>query len=169
MWQRLLDFCKNGRVMIIAFVATNFITFGVFKSLPHLDGLLIDLQFSYDKAEVLAILTSIGEAGRTSYVWGNLIDNVYPFAYGIFFIGFLYRFFPANKGALLALVPLALAIVDIFETAQIGVMVRNFPDIGETQAMVSSLFTSTKTVLKYASLLLVLVAGINAVHLKIRG
>ena len=159
MLKSYLNFVSKTWILWATFISFNLITFGIFKILPNLEGLLIDLQFSYDRAEVLTILGNIGSEGRTTYLWANLIDMIFPFFYGSFFAGFLYRFRTIEHLWSLALVPVLLAFVDIGENMQIRAMLSAYPNISETQAFVASLFTSTKQTLLYVTLTLFVITG----------
>jgi len=168
MLDRYLSFVSKTPVLWLTFLGLNLITFGIFKTLPNLEALLIDLQFSYDQAEVTAILTGIGAKGRASYLWANLIDMAFPFFYGSFFVGFLWRFRMHESLRLLALVPVMLAFVDWGENIQIRAMINAFPTISEAQAASASLFTSIKQVLLYVTLAMFVATGLTALVRKFR-
>ena len=142
------------------FILMNLTTFGLFKNLPNLGGLLVDLQFSYSHEQLILILTEIGEKGRATYLWANLVDMVFPVFYSSFFAGFLYRFRIREGLWLLALIPILLAFVDWGENIQIRAMLQAFPDISEEQTRTASLFTSIKQVLVNITLGLFMLVGI---------
>jgi len=168
MLNRYLEFVAKTRILWITFLGFNLITFGIFKNLPNLEGLLIDLQFSYDQAEVMTILGGIGAEGRATYLWANLIDMVFPFFYSGFFAGFLYRFRMRDSLWSLALVPLLLAFVDWGENIQIRLMLKAFPDISENLVATSSLFTSVKQSLLYVTLILFTLTGLAVLQKKLK-
>jgi hypothetical protein len=169
MLKRYLLWVSDTRMLWTSFIIMNAITFGIFKMLPNLDGLLIDLQFSYSQADLMAILEGIGPKGRATYVWANLIDMLFPIFYGSFFAGFLYRF-RAHEGLwLLALVPILLAVVDWGENIQIRAMLLAYPDITAAQVDMASLFTTAKQILSKTMIGLFALTGIIATVRRIRG
>ncbi len=162
MVKRYLNFVSQSPVLWMNFILLNVITFGIFKMLPDLDGLLIDLQFSYDHAALMAILTDIGAKGRATYLWANLVDMVFPVFYGGFFAGFLYRFRAREGLWVLALVPIVLAVVDWGENLQIRAMLLAFPDIDAANVDTASLFTTSKHILSRTMILLFSLTGLTA-------
>jgi len=157
MWQQYVNFVSSKSVLLLSFILTCSITFGLFKTLPNLEALYIDQLFDYDRSEVLQILEKIGPEGRATYRWANWVDTVFPLVYGSFFVGFLYHIAPQPK--FLKYIPVALAVVDIVETVQIGLMIRAYPAIGLHQAEVASGFTSIKQILLAVTLLVMFVFG----------
>lgn len=148
MIKRYLESVSQPRMLVSMALLTVLVSFGVFANLPHLEGLLIDLSFGYDAPWIINTLTSIGEEGRTTYRWaGGIIDMIFPLFYVSFFAGFLYRFRLNDALWWVAIIPIVAGVVDWGENIQIQMMINSYPNVGEAQASLASLFTQTKWIL----------------------
>jgi hypothetical protein len=104
-----------------------------------------DLTFGYDRAEILSILTAFGEAGRTEYSWGLVIDSVMPILLAMATILVVARAAPRFLIPLSA-APLTFLILDLVENASFGVMVAQYPDVSAALVALTSPVTMVKLV-----------------------
>lgn len=169
MLKRYLTYVSKTPVLWTSFIIMNLITFGVFRHLPELPGLVIDMQQSYSHAQLLALLGELSERGRQSYLIANMVDMVYPLFYGSFFAGLLYRLRLREGLWLLATLPLLLGLVDLAENVQIRAMLLAYPDIPVALVDRASLTTSIKQGLVALMLGLTLVTLLFAAVRKLRG
>lgn len=158
MLQRYLEFVSRTPILWLGFILMNLTTFGIFRNLPDLKELAIDRMQGYSTSDVLEVLSSIGEAGRATYEWANLIDMVFPVFYVSFFAGVLFRFPLKANLWWLALIPIFAGLCDEVENFHIRQMLLSYPVLDQAQVAVSSLFTQAKWWLVSASILLCLVS-----------
>ena len=130
-------------VIGVSFVATAILLF-VFTTLP-VDGELLDVRQGYGFDEAMGALAGYGADGRQTYAWASAtLDTLLPIAYATFLAGVVYRFRPREALGRLAWLPVALGVLDLFENAQIILMLISYPDVSSGQVALASAFTSVK-------------------------
>jgi hypothetical protein len=116
-----------------------------------------DLTFGYGHAEILSILTAFGEAGRTEYAWGLVIDSVMPILLALATILIAARAVPRHLPWLSA-APLTFMVLDLIENASFGMMVARYPEVSPGLVAATSPVTMVKLV-SFAVTLPTLVVG----------
>ncbi|MEM6801012.1 MAG: hypothetical protein AAF696_06380 [Bacteroidota bacterium] len=114
---------------------------------------IVDLRKNYDKAEIQDFFSSMGEEGRQIHkkVTG-ILDMIYPWAYGSFFIllsaFFLRKISPPNSHWIyLAFFPVLLMIIDYVENFNTLAMLEAFPDLDAQSVTEASQITAIKSLL----------------------
>lgn len=155
--QRLLEFAARTPVLVATAGAAVALLVFVFPALP-VGGELLDARFGYSHAEANAAMSAYGDEGRRVYVWASLtIDTLLPIAYAGFLAGMLYRLRPRDGLQTLALLPVAVGLVDLLENAQIVAMLIGYPDVSPGQVALASATTQAKTCALLAAVALVAV------------
>ena len=127
---------------------------------------IVDLRKDYDKAEIHDFFSQLTEEGRQIHTEvTSILDMIFPFAYGSFFIllsaFFLKQIIPSESNWIyLALIPVLLMIVDYIENFNTLAMLDAFPDLDEQKVAQASQITSIKNMLTYASQAVVLIPGL---------
>ncbi|NKB33801.1 MAG: hypothetical protein GKR91_11950 [Pseudomonadales bacterium] len=108
----ITDLTKSN-VLWISFFAVVALTLS-FQFIAQRYGLVL-LDGLYDPAEVRAAIANMTAQQRSVHVWvTSTLDVAYPIAYGIFFVGTAYKFFP-TCGKYLALPALFCVPIDLVE------------------------------------------------------
>ncbi|MCK0067960.1 hypothetical protein [Kordiimonas laminariae] len=140
--------CKklsSTKVLIVMGILSAATMFLVFPNLPYNGVKTLDARFSYDAITVMQVLDGLGADGREFYKWGSsFIDMAYPFIYGSFFVGLIYRLSPNEKFRILAIIPVITAMLDFTENSMITAMIYNFPNIPEKQASITATLSTAK-------------------------
>ena len=145
--KQYFEFASRTAILLVTLVATLAIVLVGFPNLPINDEIL-DVKPSYSFAEVTTAMESYGEDGRRAYAIASMtLDIVLPLCYVTFFAGLLYRFRASESTFWLAYIPVVAGFIDLFENIQITTMLVQYPDIGQSQVMWSSLTTSVKSIL----------------------
>jgi hypothetical protein len=104
-----------------------------------------DLNFGYGHAEILSILTALGESGRTEYAWGLVIDSVMPILLAVATILVAARAAPRLLPWLSA-APVTFMVLDLIENASFGMMVAQYPEVSPALVAATSPVTMVKLV-----------------------
>ena len=168
----------NGRIVLVLFVLTNAVYFAMLTySIPELmsvsDGLpIFDMSpYGYSYQQALAILSSLGEEGRSFYLSTQLVwDLFYPLLFGLCYFSLLLWLIKlirlkGRAWPVLSLVPLLACVCDYAENVGIWLMLSSYPDLSEELVTISSALTVTKstlTLVYFMGLLVVLI--LVAVH-----
>jgi hypothetical protein len=147
----------RGKTLILLFLVLLIFNLFLFpartKRLETLSGgagPVLDVRFGYSPDEVHAYAAALGPEGRRLYAITQVtLDLAYPALYGLLLAGLLVlvlaRGFPGRQGvALLALVPFAMALLDVAENLAIVVLMLLFPVTPVWLAHLASAFTVDK-------------------------
>ncbi|MCF8380005.1 MAG: hypothetical protein K9H49_10535 [Bacteroidales bacterium] len=121
----------------------------------------LDLRSSYNCEEVVELFSKMGIEGRRNYqISAGIVDMIYPVIYGPLLVLLLSKIIDhifKRKSYLkyLALLPLLAMLFDYSENMHILKMLAEYPDIKESTAFRSSVFSGFKWYL--VSLIMVLV------------
>jgi len=128
------------------------------KILP--EGRPLDLHFYYTPSEAFSLIESYGRENRADYMFGSAtIDMLYPLCY-VTFLGLVLTFFMVrmyqynNEIQYLRLFPYCILLVDVFENLAIITMLSTFPDKNKQVAQLASILTSTKWLLFFVVMLM---------------
>ncbi len=106
---------------------------------------MLDLSFGFSGPDVLKTFETLGETGRTQYVYSSLIlDTAFPVLYVLLFVSILLKF---NERRIFVLcIPILAGIFDIGENIFISLMMssNSFSEIPESQIFISSLLNQCK-------------------------
>ena len=106
---------------------------------------MLDLSFGFSGPDVLKTFETLGETGRTQYVYSSLIlDTAFPVLYVLLFVSILLKF---NERRIFVLcIPILAGIFDIGENIFISLMMssNSFSEIPESQIFISSLLNQYK-------------------------
>jgi hypothetical protein len=122
---------------------------------------ILDTFFYYPSGQVFALLTALGEAGRSAYLTLNLLDFLFPISYALFFgisLTMTYTFIypPESKRNWLILLPFITLLVDYGENICVRLMLVNYPAQIPWAAQTASLLTPLKFTLIVICALLIL-------------
>ena len=131
---------------IFLLLISLFICSVCFQNLPNnIYPNMLDLSFGFSGPDVLKTFETLGETGRTQYVYSSLIlDTAFPVLYVLLFISILLKF---NERRIFVLcIPILAGIFDIGENIFISLMMssNSFSEIPESQIFISSLLNQCK-------------------------
>ena len=131
---------------IFLLLISLFICSVCFQNLPNnIYPNMLDLSFGFSGPDVLKTFETLGETGRTQYVYSSLIlDTAFPVLYVLLFISILLKF---NERRIFVLcIPILAGIFDIGENIFISLMMssNSFNEIPESQIFISSLLNQCK-------------------------
>jgi len=129
-------------ILLILLVASSV----AFQNLPNnIYPNMLDLSFGFSGPDVLKTFETLGETGRTQYVYSSLIlDTAFPVLYVLLFISILLKL---NELRIFVLcIPILAGIFDIGENIFISLMMssNSFSEIPESQIFISSLLNQCK-------------------------
>jgi hypothetical protein len=133
-------------------------------------GSILDLRQYFTEAEAFAVLTRYGEEGRRLYVRLELVDLIYPLAYGTLFALILAYLLPrafAASSAMrkLALLPALAVCMDYFENAGLITMASTYPERWPSLGTATGLFNAAKWMVMATCILLTVTGLLSwAVH-----
>jgi hypothetical protein len=102
-----------------------------------------DLRFGYAHAELVDLFSVLGEAGRQAYAVNLVIDTVMPLLFAIVTLLVIARAAPRWFG-LLSLAPVLFMVLDLIENAAFGLMLAQYPGVGQTLVAITSWITMVK-------------------------
>jgi len=118
---------------------------------------MLDLSFGFSGPDVLKTFETLGETGRTQYVYSSLIlDTAFPVLYVLLFVSILLKF---NERRIFVLfIPILAGIFDIGENIFISLMMssNSFSEIPESQIFISSLLNQCKWSLCLCSVIFII-------------
>ena len=106
---------------------------------------MLDLSFGFSGPDVLKTFETLGETGRTQYVYSSLIlDTAFPALYVLLFISILLKL--KEQRIFIICIPVLAGIFDIGENIFISLMMssNSFSEIPESQIFISSLLNQCK-------------------------
>ena len=129
-------------ILLILLVASSV----AFQNLPNnIYPNMLDLSFGFSGPDVLKTFETLGETGRTQYVYSSLIlDTAFPVLYVLLFVSILLKF---NERRIFVLcIPILAGIFDIGENIFISLMMssNSFSEISESQIFISSALNQCK-------------------------
>ena len=114
-----------------------------------------DMNFGYDYETASEFLNRLSQDGRRIYLNVQLpLDFIYPIAYCLFFCLLLYTLSKGRKALFAA--PIALAVFDYTENICSIIMLRS-AELSKPLAAFASAATSIKTILMYATIIMILI------------
>ena len=120
-----------------------------FQNLPNnIYPNMLDLSFGFSGPEVLKTFETLGETGRTQYIYSSLIlDTAFPIIYGLLFFALLLKL--KEERAFILSLPFLAVIFDLCENISISLMMSSdfFNEISESQIFISSVLNQCKWVL----------------------
>ncbi len=135
-------------VAFLFFMLYLFPTFQAdFNQIAGVEVKSLDTRLFYNASDVLALFEALGEQGRAKLlVFSGVADMIYPLVYGSMFYLLLRKLAGpfGSRLRLLSYLPVATVVFDYIENASILIMLRVFPAISETQALIGSAATSLK-------------------------
>jgi len=150
----------SGKLVIALFIAANAVYIAMLiYSIPMLmqytDGLpLFDMSpLGYSYQEALALLSALGEEGRSIYLSLQLtLDLFYPFLFALCYSLLLLWLIGVGKLSsrfwlYLAVIPVFVCLFDYAENVGIWFMLTEYPVVSKRLVMTSSVFTLAKSLL----------------------
>lgn len=117
----LVEALKHQTSIWVSFAVTSTLFAGFLIWVPNVGGQILDSVA--DPTEIAFLLDNMNVAQRRSHFWMTLaLDMPFPIAYGIFFIGVIWKFF-GRRGLWIALPAYACVCTDLAEnTVQLMVL-----------------------------------------------
>ncbi len=117
-----------------------------FQNLPNeIYPNMLDLLFGFNALDVKNTFETLGETGRTQYVYSSLIlDTAFPVLYVLLFISILLKL--NEKRIFILYIPILAGIFDLGENISISLMMssNSFSEISESQIFISSALNQCK-------------------------
>ena len=117
-----------------------------FQNLPNeIYPNMLDLLFGFTALDVKNTFETLGETGRTQYVYSSLIlDTAFPVLYVLLFISILLKL--NEKRIFILYIPILAGIFDLGENISISLMMssNSFSEISESQIFISSVLNQCK-------------------------
>ena len=160
----MIKFIEDRRVLMACTILSIVMVMAFRELTQYLGAPMFDtLQSGYDMATVRDFMLIYGEAGRQDYAYATLtLDGVFPFIYGTLAIGLLLKLAAFRVLRALAILPLGLMGLDLYENVQLFSLLMQFPEV-TVDAVARA---STTTQLKGMAVMAVL--GALAVQLLLR-
>ena len=150
-------------ILWISFIATLVITV-LFQIVVGQTGITL-LDTIFDPEQSRAAVAAMSESQRVVHAWTTAtLDVAYPAAYGAWFVGSAYKFFPKVAGVIAGLI-YALVGIDLSEGVVQVLALVDITDWLDSKA----LLTSAKYALFNFALLMVVAGWLIWVYQKIRG
>ncbi len=131
---------------IFLLLISLFICSVCFQNLPNnIYPNMLDLSFGFSGPDVLKTFETLGETGRTQYVYSSLIlDTAFPVLYVLLFISILLKL--NERRIFILCIPILAGIFDLGENISISLMMssNSFSEIPESQIFISSLLNQCK-------------------------
>ena len=174
--RKIVDSHWSGKKVLLLFVLTNLVyAVMIFITIPKVmtfsgELKLLDMMpMGYDLDYINTLFKQLGEEGRGIYLYDQLpVDMIYPFLFGTSYCliwgYFLNKLDKLNSVYFYAsLLPIIAGIADYLENIGIGLMLTSFPDISPRIALVTNVFSMTKSIATtiYFVLLLVLILSVG--------
>lgn len=134
---------------------------------------ILDIRFGYTYQDALDLLTALGEEGRQLYSIQQVVDTVFPLAYGLTLLlalGHLTaRLFPGKRecGAVVSL-GLVGAIFDYGENMLIGTQLASFPNVSAVVIEAANLMTMAKWLVLLAAFLALITMAVMTLVKRLR-
>ena len=114
---------------------------------------LLDMMpAGYDPAYVNLLLSTLGEEGRSAYLYQQLpVDMIYPMLFGISYcliMAYFLNKIGKSESSLFyfCLIPLFAGLFDYLENIGIIAILRNYPDHGDRLSQITNLFSVLKSI-----------------------
>ncbi len=182
MFQQKLQKYAQGRTILVLFVLTQLIYFGMLNiTIPHVrdyaDGMeLLDLKpTGYAATYAHDLLDNLGEDGRHAYLTQQIpLDLVYPGLFAVTYALMLtwlirYSFGAKSKLHYLAYVPIIGGLFDYLENVGIIVLLVRYPNFSNTVAHVTSAFSMGKSLFTTLFFIVLTISLGTALMKKFRG
>lgn len=155
---------KNILLLFLLFLLFNFVLFPSFLRKEG-NAEALDLQFAYSAQKAYQLIENYGDAGRKSYIIGELtVDLIYPIIYSLLLSFIIYAILRNPK---LALFPFLILITDYFENFGIVTMLYCYPQKLIYLAWITSFFSTLKWTLVIFSISIIIYGSIKRLgHLK---
>lgn len=177
---QLLARVSNWKFILPFFLLTAFLLYlfiqgqGEMSVIAGEEVTLIDLWKGYDLERVTTFFEQLKPEGRAIHQHlTGVIDMIFPFAYGPFFI-LVFAFFLKgifgndSKWLLFSLFPLTTMGVDYLENFNTLAMLNSFPDITEAMVSKGSSYLKMKNLTSLVRNILFLVLGIAWIVKKVK-
>jgi purine-cytosine permease-like protein len=151
----LFNAAKNKKILlaIYSLIGLNALWFALKGAMVHIDPLenILDLRLFYSVNDVQLYFNSLGESGRSNYVFvTKYVDSVFPVLYGTLLVlqmaGIIGKFFNKNIALLfLCLLPIiGLVLFDFLENTNTRNLLHSYPNLSEELVKKGELFTQIK-------------------------
>ena len=170
--KKLLTTASNWKIILPSFLAFMVCLYlfqeyqSEINAITGEESPIVDLRKDYDKAEIQEFFGLLKEEGRQMHrdITG-ILDMIFPFAYGSFFIlvcaFFLKKITHSQSNWMyLALFPILLMLVDYWENFNTLGMLDAFPDLDAQKVVEASRITGLKNILTYVSQAIFLLSGL---------
>lgn len=169
---KLLSFLANWKTILLSLIGFIFMIYLFQVNTDKMSALagqeveMIDMRKNYDLPEIKGFFDIIGAEGREIHRYTTaVIDMIFPFCYGLLFIGlsafFLIKLAGKNsKWLLISLIPVLLMIVDFIENFKTLGLLKSYPDLSSEAVAQASTITGIKSTLTEISMSLPLILGV---------
>lgn len=177
---KLLDRIKKLatlRFFLVFLILTIIVVMAMGNITPQILALsggapILDIRLGYTFAEVEQLFTVLGEQGRQSYTTLQVLDLIFPLAYGmtltLALTGVITRLFPEGHTMEKAVsLPILGMIFDYLENITIATLIASYPNLSPLAVSIASIFTQLKwSFIILACVLLVLLAVLALIKKK---
>lgn len=170
--KNLLTKASNWKFIVPAFICSGICIYlfqtyqAEMSSIANEEVQMLDMQSGYAEPEISDFLGKLGADGRQIHRKATgVVDMIFPICNGLFLI-LLSAFFlkkispPDSSWIYLALIPVALIIVDYLENFSILGLLSAYPDLTEEMVNRTSQLTSLKTTFVNISMSLPIVLAV---------
>lgn len=143
---RIINFIEDRRVLMACTILFIVMMMAFRELTQYLGAPMFDtLQSGYDVTTMRELMLIYGEAGRQNYAYATLsLDGVFPFIYGILAIGLLLKLAAFRFLRVLAILPLVVMGLDLYENVQLFGLLIQFPDLASDAVARASTTTQLK-------------------------
>lgn len=177
---KLLDRIKKLttlRLFLVFLILTIIVVMAMGNITPQILALsggapILDIRPGYTFAEVEQLFTVLGEQGRQLYTTLQVLDLIFPLAYGmtltLALTGVITRLFPEGHTMEKAVsLPILGMIFDYLENITIATLIASYPNLSPLAVSIASIFTQLKwSFIILACVLLVLLAVLALIKKK---
>lgn len=177
---KLLDRIKKLttlRFFLVFLILTIIVVMAMGNITPQILALsggapILDIRPGYTFAEVEQLFTVLGEQGRQLYTTLQVLDLIFPLAYGmtltLALTGVITRLFPEGHTMEKAVsLPILGMIFDYLENITIATLIASYPNLSPLAVSVASIFTQLKwSFIILACVLLVILAVLALIKKK---
>jgi len=128
---QIIKFVEDRRVLMACTILSIIMIMAFRELTQYLGAPMFDtLQGGYDMTTVRDFMLIYGEAGRQDYAYATLtLDGAFPLIYGALSIGLLLKLAAFRFLRVLAILPLFLMGLDLYENVQLFSLLMQFPDL----------------------------------------
>lgn len=171
--KKLLDITssKRGLITLSVLIAISGTSLGI--TLQRIAAVsngnsIPDFAVGYSSEFIQNLFQSYGEKGMELYRRVHLIDLFNPAIYALLLASLSYLFFKETKWEGLAIVPLAVGLLDYLENFFLFILLNDFPQMNDSVVQISNIISLIKHPMLYLTILLFLIGLVRWIVLRVR-